>query len=208
VLIVFDLDDTLYNEIEFVKSGFLEVAKYIDRENYIDSYHEMLTTFENEGSGKIFNRILEKFDNSEINIQKLVNIYRFHKPNISLPLESREVLQSLKGRDIALISDGEFLMQENKFTALGLRDYITYPVFTDYHRTRKPEEKPFKMVMERFAEESEFCYISDNPKKDFIAPQKLGWKTIRYRNPVGIYREIENSADIEITDFLDVLKLV
>jgi putative hydrolase of the HAD superfamily len=206
LVIVFDLDDTLYNEVEFVKSGFLEVAKYIDGNDYIDRYHNMLKIFREEGSGKIFNRILDGFD-SEVNIQKLVNVYRFHTPNISLPLESRELLRTLQGRKISLISDGEFLMQENKFRALGLQSYIEKPIFTDRYNTRKPEEKPYRMVMENFPYETEFCYIADNPKKDFIAPKELGWKTVRYKNPVGIYREIESDADIEIEDILDVLKL-
>jgi len=208
MVIVLDLDDTLYNEIEFVKSGFLEVAKYVDSENYIESYHEMLETFKKEGSGKIFNKVLDKFGDSDINIQKLVNIYRFHTPNISLPIESRELLNAIQDRDLALISDGEYIMQENKFKVLGLDKFISFPIFTDRYQTRKPEERPFKMVMEHFGTDREFCYISDNPKKDFIAPQKLGWKTIRYRNPVGIYRDIENNADIEIDDILDVLRYI
>ena len=63
------------------------------------------------------------------------------------------------------------------------------------------------MVMEKFAD-NEYIYISDNPKKDFIAPKKLGWKTLRYKNPNGIYRDIENSADIEVYSREEILKVL
>ena len=35
-VIVFDLDDTLYDEIEYVKSGFIQVANYFSYEFEID----------------------------------------------------------------------------------------------------------------------------------------------------------------------------
>ena len=36
MVIVFDLDDTLYDEINFVKSGFKEIASYLNNECYYD----------------------------------------------------------------------------------------------------------------------------------------------------------------------------
>ncbi len=199
MVIVFDLDDTLYDEIEFVKSGFLEISKYLGDEKY---YNFMWELFNKEGSGKIFDKLIQTFD-LDANINKLIEIYRFHMPKITLPKESAELLEFAKIS--ALITDGHYITQQNKFYALGLDKYIKFPVFTDFYRTKKPELKPFLMVMDKYPN-SEYVYISDNPKKDFFAPKKLGWKTVRYKNPKGIYKDIENNADIEVYSRKEILK--
>ncbi|WP_024787519.1 HAD family hydrolase [Lebetimonas sp. JH369] len=190
MVIVFDLDDTLYDEIDFVKSGFREISKYLGDEKY---FNFMWEEFLKNGSGKIFDKLIKTF-NIDTDVKKLIEIYRFHKPNITLPKESKEILEFNNNNDTALISDGYYMMQQNKFLALNLDKYIKYPIFTDFYHTKKPELKPFKMVMEKFPNK-QYVYISDNPKKDFIAPKKLGWITVRFKNKKGIYKNIPNCAD-------------
>ncbi len=45
-------------------------------------------------------------------------------------------------------------------------------------------------------------YIADNPAKDFITPEKMGWNTVRVRRREGIYSSIEPATgaapDIEV----------
>lgn len=205
MVIVFDLDDTLYNEVDFVKSGFKEIANYLKDEKY---YNFMCEVFESEGSGKVFNKLIEKFS-LDVNINKLIEIYRFHTPDIILPNESLELLKFAKEFKTALISDGHYIMQKNKFDALGLNSFVEYPIFTDFYQTNKPELKPYQMVMDTYKSEEKFVYISDNPKKDFKAVAKLGWTGIRYKNPVGIYRDFENDTDYEVEkreDIIDILR--
>ncbi len=204
MVVVFDLDDTLYDEIEFVKSGFKEISKYLNNEEY---YYLMFEEFQKNGSGKVFNRLIDEFD-LDIALQKLIEIYRFHQPNIILPEESLKLLEYSKKYTTALISDGHYIMQQNKFKALGLDIYINYPVFTDFYQTKKPELKPFELVMQEFNNEKDFIYISDNPKKDFIAPNKLGWKSIRYKNPVGIYSKYKSDASYEVNERKDIVKIL
>ena len=191
MVIVFDLDDTLYDEIDFVKSGFKEISNYLGNEKYFDF---MWDEFLKNGSGKIFDKLIEEF-NLSISLNKLIEIYRFHFPDISLPRESKEILQFATNYKTALISDGHYIMQKNKYNALNLN--LDYPIFTDFYHTKKPELKPFLMVMDKF-KDKDYIYISDNPKKDFLAPKELGWITIRFKNPRGIYKDIENNADFEV----------
>lgn len=204
MVIVFDLDDTLYDEVEFVKSGFKEISKYLENDEYYDF---MFNTFKREGSGQVFNHLIDKF-NLDIPLQNLIDIYRFHQPNIILPTESLELLKFSQSYNTALISDGYYLMQENKFKALELDNYINYPIFTDFYHTKKPELKPFKMVMEKFKDETSFIYISDNPKKDFIAPNNLGWQSIRYKNPIGIYKEYTSDATYEVDNRINIINIL
>ena len=58
MVIVFDLDDTLYDEIDFVKSGFLEVSEYLGDKKYFEF---MWGEFVTNGSGKIFDKLIDKF---------------------------------------------------------------------------------------------------------------------------------------------------
>jgi len=199
MVIVFDLDDTLYDEVDFVKSGFKEISNYLGNEKYFDF---MWDEFLQNGSGKIFNKLMEKF-NLDISLNKLIEIYRFHFPKIILPKESKEILEFAKNYKTALISDGHYIMQKNKYNALNIN--LDYPIFTDFYHTKKPELKPFLMVMDKFKDE-EFIYISDNPKKDFLAPKKLGWITIRFKNPKGIYKDFQNNADFELNSREEILE--
>ena len=199
MVIVLDMDDTLYNEIDFVKSGFREIASYLDA----DIYDEMMAEFEKNGSGKIFNR----YAKDEQELKKLIEIYRFHAPNISL--EDEKLLDDIKQHfQTALITDGHYIMQQNKYNKLNLEKWIDYAVFTDKYHTKKPNKKPYEMVQNHFKDENRFCYIADNPKKDFLAPKELGWLTIRYKNPVGVYRDEKNDADFEIENLSDVLEII
>jgi putative hydrolase of the HAD superfamily len=204
MIIVFDLDDTIYDEIEYVKSGFKEISKYLNDDSY---YNFMIDEFNKNGSGKVFNKLIDKFK-LDIPLQKLIEIYRFHYPNIKLSDESLKLLEFSKNYKTALISDGYYLMQQNKFKSLELEEYIDYSIFTDFYYTKKPELKPFEMVMKYFNYEKDFIYISDNPKKDFIAPNKLGWKSIRYKNPVGIYKEFKSDATYEVHNRLEIINIL
>ena len=204
MVIVFDLDDTLYDEIDFVKSGFYEISQFLKDKKYFDF---MWNEFCQNGSGKVFDKLIDKF-NLNISLQKLIEIYRFHKPDIKLPKESIELLKFSQKYKIALISDGHYIMQQNKFYALKLEKFIEFPLFTDYYHTKKPDMKAFKIVMQRYINEKDFIYISDNPKKDFIAPNKLDWKTIRYKNPKGIYKDYENNANYEVKNRSKIIEIL
>jgi putative hydrolase of the HAD superfamily len=203
MVIVFDLDDTLYDEIDFIKSGFKEVSNYLGDEKY---FKFMQNEFLKNGSGKIFNKLIDNF-NLYIPLKKLIEIYRFHRPTIALATDSIELLNFSKKCNTALISDGHYITQQNKFLALNLDKYIEYPIFTDFYHTKKPELKAFEMIMQKFPNKK-YIYISDNPKKDFIAPKKLGWISIRFKNENGIYKDIENNADYEVYSRKEILKLL
>ncbi len=202
MVVVFDLDDTLYDEVDFVKSGFSEISRYLGSNDYFDF---MWREFLENGSGKIFDKLIEKFD-LNIDVKKLIEIYRFHNPDISLREDSKDILKTLK-KKLSLITDGHYITQQNKFRALGLGEYINYPIFTDFYHTSKLDEKPFLMIMNKFKDD-EFVYVADNPKKDFFVPKRLGWKSVRFKNKRGIYKDYPNNADFEIYDLRELKEIL
>ncbi|MDD4882952.1 HAD family hydrolase [Sulfuricurvum sp.] len=207
MVIVFDLDDTLYDEIDFVKSGFWAIASTFSNTPQ-KLFDFMWNLFLQEGSGSIFNQLIEYF-HLNATLETLITLYRTHTPNITLPEETITLLKAIKGfGSTALITDGLAQMQIQKFNSLGLSAWIDYPVFTNLYNTCKPNPLAYKMVMEHFKDEIKFVYFSDNPKKDFFAPNDLNWLTVRYKNPYGIYREIPSNASYEITSRLTLIPII
>ena len=39
----------------------------------------------------------------------------------------------------------------------------------------------FRLIMDRTGEKGPYVYVGDNPKKDFVAPNRLGWLTVGYK---------------------------
>ena len=55
MVIVYDLDDTLYDEIDFVKSGFKEISKYLQD----DKYYDLIKIIEQGGTSVELEKILK-----------------------------------------------------------------------------------------------------------------------------------------------------
>lgn len=207
MVIVFDLDDTLYDEIDFVKSGFTAVADYIGGNRELH-FSWMWETFLKNGSGTIFNQFIETFE-IHSTLQELIDVYRYHTPNLFLSEDAKIVLAAARSiGKTALITDGNAQTQIIKYNALGLDQWIDFPIFTALYHTSKPNPLPFKMVMEYFHNEKRFLYIADNPKKDFIAPNELEWHSIRYHNPRGIYSSFASNASEEVFTFSEILSSI
>jgi len=198
-LVAFDLDDTLYPEREFVHSGFMAVAQHLDDLGLIDaeSFFNTAAGFFAAGAlGNIFDLALERLAVvfSAALIEELVRVYREHPPQIQPFAGSPRLLQLLKARGVvlALISDGPHPTQQNKLRALGLEAWFDHLMFTGAHGEAwgKPSPRAFQEVMGASGVPAAACvYVADNPGKDFVAPNRLGWHTIRVREKIGLYRE-------------------
>jgi putative hydrolase of the HAD superfamily len=211
MVVGFDLSDTLYYEIDFVKSGFWEVAKLISKETIITAeiiYEFMYRDFFINGGGSNFDKILSNLD-LRMDIKKLIDIFRYHTSTIKLPDEAIDILEFLKSQKIStfIIADGDVKMQENKFNTLGLSRYIDYVIYTDEVKAPKPSPVAFKLIMDKF-KSNEYIYIGDNPKKDFDAPKSLGWKTIRVNRKNSVFKELKNVADCEVSSLKDAINLI
>ncbi len=196
-LVAFDLDDTLYPEREFVHSGFTAVAQHLDDLGVIDaeSFFTTATSLFTAGArGNIFDLALERLAVvfPAARLGELVRVYREHQPQIRPFADSPKLLQLLKDKGVvlALISDGPWPTQQNKLRALGLEAYFDHLVFTGAHGEDwgKPSPRAFQEVMERSGVPAAACvYVADNPGKDFVGPNRLGWHTIRVRETSGLY---------------------
>ncbi|MBR6019169.1 MAG: ATP-grasp domain-containing protein [Lachnospiraceae bacterium] len=195
--VIFDLDDTLYSEKEYVQSGYKAVSDYL-----CGGYEEKLLEFFAAGKPAIDELLRELGRESEK--ADVLRIYRYHKPSIHLFSDVRETLERLsaKGIKTGLITDGRPEGQRNKIAALGIEKLFDDIIITDElggPQFRKPCDIAFRIMATRWKlPTSEIAYIGDNVSKDFQGPRQIGMGAILVRNPDGIYYE-DNEVINEIT---------
>jgi putative hydrolase of the HAD superfamily len=172
--IVFDLDDTLIYEIDFLKSAYREISGFIDLDNSNSLYNNMIIWYE-EGEN-VFEKLL--FIYPLVLKNELLTIYRNHFPLIELNEGVIEVLNYCKEKSffLGLISDGRASTQRNKLVATGIIDFFDKIIISEEFGSEKPSLGNYEIFFEFEAEE--YFYIADNPNKDFISPNRLGWKTV------------------------------
>ena len=173
-VVVFDLDDTLYNEIDYLKSAYIELAKDLKPANWEQLFAHLFSLYRNGKNA--FEYLSTHFD---VSSNELIKRYRNHIPNIKPFKGVLEEFQNIKNKNgkIAILTDGRKITQRNKIKALGLLSYIDYLVISEEIGSEKPNEKNFKCIEQQF-NLSNYFYIGDNFKKDFITAKRLGWQTI------------------------------
>ncbi len=215
--VVFDLDDTLCPEIDYCKSGFKVAANAIaDRFKFDrgDVYQRLYDTFALGNRKKLFNAVLDAMGAvyDERFVSALVEQYRNHIPDISLPSQSRIVLDKLRKKAaLGLLTDGYMPAQRLKVQALGIEDYFDVIVYTELlgREKWKPSTAGFELIMARTGfKPCNYVYVADNPSKDFIAPNRLGWRSVWYKNPAGVHKTTpqtdEQRAEFEINELLEL----
>lgn len=195
-VIVFDLDDTLYNETDYLRSAYTEIAQETDPEHWKILFARMISLFR---SGEdVFGFISNTYKPSK---PELLAIYRNHFPTLSPFQGVLKTLRRIKEKKghTGIITDGREQTQRKKLEALGVLKYIDKIVISEETGAEKPEEKNYKIIEETF-KNCTYCYVADNIRKDFIAPNRLGWKTI------GL---IDNGLNIHYDSYLyfDPLRL-
>ncbi|MHC4664587.1 MAG: HAD family hydrolase [Planctomycetota bacterium] len=197
--VVFDLDDTLYDEIDYCRSGFAAVAGFLaelpqfpSAEPIFDSLWKQFTAGNHT---KTFDAALAelKIPHDDALIRKLIEVYRSHVPQITLPTDSENVLSELFGEyTLALLTDGFLPAQQLKVRALGLEKYLKCIIYTEQlgRQFWKPSPVGFETLMKTLnVEPQNAAYVADNENKDFIAPNDLGFLTIQIVRPARIHTE-------------------
>ncbi len=190
--IVFDLDDTLYPERDYVVSGFRHVANYLAKEYGLHAnevFHLLMNDFDAGLRGKNFDALVEKIGiKGHVSVvPELVREYRRHMPSMKLPDISKEVIAALKERGVlvGIVTDGHIESQRNKVDSLELATLMDAIVYTDVWGRDfwKPHPRGFIEICRLLeVEAKEAVYVADNPEKDFKGAKDYGMYTIQLRH--------------------------
>ena len=200
--IIFDLDDTLFLERDYVKSGFKAIASYCHQQfnlPALQSFNFLWTKFQNGDRGNLFDILIEENTSCSASVDELVRVYRKHKPDIQLIDGVENLIRSLKeDKGTGLISDGYLATQQNKLESLNIKHLFDTVLLTDSlgRNHWKPSAAPYlKVLNDLGTRPEESVYIGDNPKKDFIFPNESGMKSIRIRYENGVYSDQEPESE-------------
>ncbi len=196
--VVFDLDDTLFREREYVRSGFSAVGEFLRRElrRKTDFEAWMWRRFASGRRERMFNALNRRFGLAlgEADIRRLVRLYRRHRPEIRPCRGVAGLLSALHrgGFKLGLLSDGYLPAQRLKLDALGLARAFEAVVFTEQmgRWAWKPSPAGFQKLRRLLRVGNESCaYVADNPAKDFLAANRLGWLTVQWRRPGQLHAD-------------------
>ena len=181
IIPIFDLDDTLYDELSYVHSGFRAVARWAADKLDIDEHESrerLLALLDRDGRGRIFDTWLA----GRGSVRQAIRVYRHHVPSIVLSRSAQNVLDILSALPLYLVTDGHKIVQGRKVDALGIQPRFRHTYLT--HRygiaSAKPSIRCFSLIRRREScEWSDMIYVGDNPAKDFVNLNPLGVRTIR-----------------------------
>lgn len=182
--VIFDLDDTLYSEKDYVRSGYRKIAEFFYSPKMADQMWDVFAR-----GGKAIDEVLEANGLSSRK-EEALQIYRFQEPDIQLYSGVSEMIARIRqSQKVGIITDGRPEGQWAKLRALGLT--VDEVIVTDElggMEFRKPNPAAFRLMQQKMCTPFEkMCYIGDNVKKDFIAPEKLGMRAIWLHNKDGLY---------------------
>lgn len=197
--IVFDLDDTLYSEKEYIRSGFKAIGDSFS--DHTDIQEKLWMAFE-KGEVPIDSVLYREHIFSEELKMQCLNLYRSHVPDIHLYEDAEKLLKRLRdeGYQLGIITDGRPEGQRAKIKALQLENLVDEIVVTDEIggvRFRKPNDIAFRIMKEKLGcDFEEMMYVGDNPQKDFEAPKKLGMCYCYFKNSDGLYSHSVNKKNM------------
>lgn len=210
--IVFDLDDTLYPERQYVLSGMRAVAAWaerqwgVPRDRTVDELEEELC---NGVANRTFDGWLVRHGLEPARwVSEMVRVYREHTPEIALFADVVPLLRRWRRKyRLGVVTDGYLEVQRRKIAACRLPEYFDAIVCSDElgRDAWKPSTRPFLLVLERLGVAAgDAVYVGDNPVKDFRGAKELGMGTIRIRCPEGLHSHAESASceDAPATEIL------
>lgn len=178
-VVVFDLDDTLYPEADYVESGIQHVCARLQDLCGKDVL-ALMQADTRAGRRDWLAAACEHAGLPPTAKESLLWMYRLHTPAIRLAPACERALHRIRerARAVAVLTDGRSVTQRLKLAALGLADWPAY-ISEDYG-SEKPAPERFEAIQSH-QPAAHYVYVGDNVRKDFLGCNRLGWTSIGMR---------------------------
>jgi len=184
---LFDLDDTLYPEHEFMISGHRFLANKLrlgeKKQLFLKNLNEDIKNHRYKGR---FERAFQKCNlpYTESKIRKIVKMYKEHKPDIHLYPGASSFLRKLEEIcKIIIVSEGEIAVQMNKIKALGIDRYTTVITALLGENIKKTDDIFVAYLKSHVLHNAKKILVfGDNPLKDGVLSKKINGIYIRSKN--------------------------
>lgn len=189
-----DLDDTLYNEVDFVISGYNHIYKWILKNLNLDIQYK---PNKNDVINNIENHIqtfIKKNNFEEKYSVKFIKLMRDHKPNISLSNSNLKKLKVInkKFKNLVLVTNGRSISQRNKLQSLNIKKFFREILISEEFGFKKPDKILYDKLIEKYKNYN-LIFIGDNIDIDLITPINKGLKTIFIRNLNNRIHKLNNN---------------
>jgi putative hydrolase of the HAD superfamily len=211
--VLFDLDDTLYPEHEFVDGGFRAVARLVATELGGDeaAHRERLWALHaGHGRGRLFDTLVDEAGGGDdpALLRACILVYRTHAPRLAPFAGMERVVAGLDeaGVRLGLVSDGIASVQWRKLAALPeLARHLDVVVMTDElgQGHAKPAPTAFRVACRLLGvEPTDAVYVANDPRKDFKGAREAGLRTVRFGampdEGAGMDRSFADADDADI----------
>ncbi len=218
--VIFDLDDVLYNEKDYVYAAYRAIAKFLSSKCGLSGeeiYVRLIgALYEKTGMyPRLFNDLLVNIGLGEELVPEVLRIYSEVDSELSLYPNVGELLNVLRvrGFKLGLLSNGTVKIQKNKVRLLGVEKFFDVVMYAREKGKEydKPNPEAYRMVLERLGvSPKEAVCIGDNPYTDFWGARKLGMRTARFL--AGEYQDVrldaEYEADVNVNSLNEFLTFV
>ena len=185
-----DLDDTLFPQSTWLAGAWAAVAAAAVPYGVPDLLPPLLSiAAEGSDKGAIIDRALAAVgvDGTDFMSALLAAFNTWAPARLDLYPGARDGLLRLRsdGLTLAVITDGNAVIQRSKLRALGLFELVDHVVISDEiggRATRKPSPEPFLRALQLCScTADETIHIGDRPAKDVAGAAGVGMRTIRVR---------------------------
>ena len=171
--LIIDLDDTLYPREQYVQSGLMAVARYVQETREIaamDAFAVMAEARRQGQAGRELQALCAAFRIPEESLASLVEVFRNHRPLLRLPKETVRTLVALRaaGWRMVVLTNGLPRVQRAKVLSLGVWAFVDDVIYAEEHADGgKPAAAAFRAALSRLALPARSCVcVGDDPACD------------------------------------------
>ncbi len=218
--VLFDLDNTLINFLEFKIETAKAAAKAMVANGLpaseVEAYGKIFTVYDEKGieHQKTFYEVVKQY-NLEINkaeriqqaailayLQKKFEVLRTYpivKPTLATLKEEYR---------LGIVTDAPRNKAWQRLILTGLSDYFDVVITLDDTRAFKPSPGGFNLALKKLnIAPSECLFVGDNPERDITGARDAGMKTC-FAKYGYTKKKTDIKADYEISRFEDLLKVL
>lgn len=210
--VIFDLDNVLYDERDYLRAVYHNIAAFLSRHYSIDKqeiYHRLTKECKLKTTmySYLFNDLLDSLGIDQMVLPNLLRIYADTKTRLRLRTSAEMMLSSLKKRNVklGLLTNGIAEAQANKVKLLGIEEYFDAIVYASQLGEAKPNQGVYTVILRELDTEPRYTLcIGDNPYTDFLGAKKLGMPTVRLL--MGEFRNLRLAEEYEADKTVRTLK--
>jgi putative hydrolase of the HAD superfamily len=209
--LIFDMDETLYPERQFIRSGFRAAAVDVERRYGVPAdaaFNTLLRTLRSGGRRHALQTLCASFGVPASAVPELVEVIRRHQPTLRLPNSSVAVLTRARaeGWRLGVLTNGLPDVQARKVRALGLDNLVDAVVYAQEWGSGKgkPERESFDVIRARLdTPPAVTVFVGDDPWCDIVGARGAGLHTILLRRSAEL--RSTTGADRVVTTLENVL---